>query len=248
MEITTERMKTAEGVEGYLACPSGRRSPALLVHFEIFGVNGHIEDVCRRLAREGYAALAPDYYWRLEKRLAPYTDVEAAFQLAGSLKDEQVLADAGSCLRYLRSQDFADAEAIGTIGFCMGGRTSVLVAASYPEGIAAAISFYGGGLTGENPRPWQTQNPMEKVHQIQSPLLLFYGDKDQSIPPEHVQKFTARLKELEKNFQYHVYPGAGHGFFCNEREAYNAEASQDAWGKTLAFLEANLRRAKAGTR
>src|SRR6185295_3121317 len=91
VEITTERIKTAEGVEGFLARPKSGKVPALLVHFEIFGVNEHIQDVCKRLAAEGYAALAPDYYFRLEKRTALYTDVKTAFGLALTLKDDQVM-------------------------------------------------------------------------------------------------------------------------------------------------------------
>ena len=248
MEIVAQRITTTDGVGGYLAYPQGQKSPGILVHFEVFGVNSHIEDVCRRIAEQGYAALAPDYYFRLENRTAPYTDLNAAFALAKDLKDEQILADAGSCLRYLRSQEFVDAEAIGTVGFCMGGRISFLVGASYPKEISAVISFYGGGLAGENPRPGQTRNPLEEAGKVQAPVLLFYGDKDQFILPEHVEKFTSRLQQLGKNFRHHVYPGAGHGFFCNDRASYHPEAAQDAWQKMLEFLDGNLKRAKAAAR
>ena len=244
MEIIAERITTADRIGGYLARPRDQKSPAVLVHFEIFGVNSHIEDVCRRIAGAGYAALAPDYYWRLETKTAPYSDLNAGFQLASQLKDDQVVADAGSAIRYLRSQDFVEPDAIGSIGFCMGGRISILVAAGHPRFISAAVSFYGGGLTGENPRPGQTLNPMEESAKIQAPILLFYGEKDQFILPEHVEKFNGRLKQLGKNFQSNVYPGADHGFFCDERPSYNAEAAKDAWERTLDFLEANLKKAE----
>ena len=102
MEITTERIETTEGVEGFLARPKNAKAPGILVHFEIFGVNDHIQDVCKRLASEGYAALAPDYYFRLPTRTVPYWDVKTAFGLVLTLKDDQVLADAGSCVRYLQ--------------------------------------------------------------------------------------------------------------------------------------------------
>ncbi|MBI4463506.1 MAG: dienelactone hydrolase family protein [Acidobacteria bacterium] len=242
VEVVTKRIRTAEGVEGYLAYPQGQRSPGILVHFEIFGVNSHIEEVCRRIAGQGYAALAPDYYWRLEKRTAPYTDFNAAAALASTLTDQQVIADAGSALRYFRSQEFVEPEALATAGFCMGGRISILVAAAYPREITAAVSFYGGGLAGENRRPWQTLNPMEEVAPVQAPILLFYGEEDAHILPEHAQQFTARLRELGKNFQHHVYSGAGHGFFCNERDSYHPEAARDAWQKLRDFLEKNLKR------
>jgi len=212
-----------------------------LVHFEIFGVNGHIEDVCRRIAAEGYAALAPDYYWRLETRTAPYSDPKAAFALAATLKDEEVLADAGSCMRYLAAQQFVQTDAIATLGFCMGGRLSFLTATRYSKEISAAISFYGGGLTGENRSPGQALDPMEEAPKLRCPLLLFYGGLDQHITAEHVDKFTGRLKQLGKGFQSYVYPGAGHGFFCSDRVSYDAEASADAWNKALDFLESNVK-------
>ena len=245
MDITAERITTPEGVGGYLAYPSGQKSPAVLVHFEIFGVNSHIENVCRRFAGAGYAALAPDYYHRMETRTAPYSDLKGAFQLAGSLKDEEMMADAGSCLGYLRSKDFVNANAIGTLGFCMGGRVSILTAASHPQFIAAAVSFYGGGLAGENRMGGHTLNPMEEAAKVQAPILLVYAEKDQFIKPEYVEAFTGKLKELGKNFQSKVYEGAGHGFFCDERPSHHAEASQDAWKRTLGFLEANLKKSKA---
>ena len=245
MDITAERITTPEGVGGYLAYPSGQKSPAVLVHFEIFGVNSHIENVCRRFAEAGYAALAPDYYHRLETRTAPYSDLQGAFQLAGSLKDEEMMADAGSCLGYLRSKDFVNANAIGTLGFCMGGRVSILTAASHPQFIGAAVSFYGGGLAGENRMGGHTLNPMEEAAKVQAPILLVYAEKDHFIKPEHVEAFTGKLKELGKNFQSKVYEGAGHGFFCDERPSHHAEASQDAWKRTLDFLEANLQKSEA---
>ena len=248
MEIITKRIKTSDGVEGFLAYPAGQKSPAVLVHFEIFGVNSHMEDVCRRIAAEGYATLAPDYYWRLEQRTVPYSDLKAAFGLAANLKDDLILSDAGSCLRHLRGQDFVESDAIGTLGFCMGGRLAALTAATYPQNITAAVSFYGGGLAGENMRGGQTLNPMDEAAKVRAPLLLFYGDKDQFILPEHVETFTGRLKQLGKNFQSHVYPGAGHGFFCNDRASYDADAAKDAWKKTRDFWEAHLQGARAEAR
>lgn len=248
MEIITERVKTGDGVEAFLARPKDQKAPAVLVHFEIFGVNGHIQDVCRRIASEGYVALAPDYYWRLETRIAPYSDVQAAFALASTLKDEEVLSDVGSCLQHLAAQPFVQAGGIATLGFCMGGRLSFLTAARYSKEISAAISFYGGGLAGENRRAGQTLNPMDEAAKVRSPVLLFYGELDQHITANYVDQFTGRLKELSKGFQSYVYRGAGHGFFCNDRGSYNAEAAGDAWKKALEFLDTNLKGAQAAVR
>ena len=247
-DIVTERITTAEGVGAYVAYPKGKKSPAVIVHFEIFGVNGHIENVCRRIAEAGYAALAPDYYHRLETRTAPYSELNAAFALAGTLKDDEIMADAASCIRYLRTQPFVEPEAIASLGFCMGGRLSALLAAAQPQYISAAVCFYGGGLANEQPMPGRTLNPLEEAAEIKAPLLLFYGDNDPFIKAEHVEKFTGRLTELGKNFQSKVYAGASHGFFCDERPSYHAEAAQDAWKRTLEFLEANLKRVHAASR
>jgi carboxymethylenebutenolidase len=241
VEITIERIKTAEGVEGYLARPKEGKVPGILVHFEIFGVNDHIQDVCRRLAAEGYAVLAPDYYFRLPRRTVPYSDVKTGFGLALTLTDDQVLADVGSCLRYLASRDSVEAASIGTLGFCMGGRLSFLTATRFPKEISAAVSFYGGGLAGENRRDGQTLDPLEEATKLRCPLLLFYGELDQHITAEHVDRFTGRLKQLGKGFQSYVYRGAGHGFFCNERGSYNPTAAADAWQKTMDFLAGNLK-------
>ena len=231
-----------------MARPKDQNAPAVLVHFEIFGVNSHIQDVCRRIAAEGYVAVAPDYYWRLETRTAPYTELQAGFALASQLKDEEIIADVGSCLRYLAAQPFVEDGGMATLGFCMGGRLSFLTAARYPREISAAIAFYGGGLAGENRRAGQTLDPMEEAAKVRCPLLLFYGELDQHITASHVDLFTGRLKQLSKGFQSYVYHGAGHGFFCNERGSYNAEAAGDAWKKTLEFLESNLKHAGTAAR
>ncbi|MBI2816117.1 MAG: dienelactone hydrolase family protein [Acidobacteria bacterium] len=245
MEIVAERITTPEGVGGFVAYPKAQKSPAVLVNFEIFGVNSHMESVCRRLAEAGYAALAPDYYWRLDTKTAPYSDMKGGFALASTLKDDQIMSDAGSAIRYLQSQPFVERDAIGTIGFCMGGRLSFLIAANFPNDISAAVSFYGGGLAGENMRAGQTLNPVAEASKVRCPVLLFYGEKDQFILPEHVQKFTGRLKELGKKFESKIYPGAGHGFFCDDRASYEPKAAKDSWQRVLEFFEKNLTRAKA---
>ena len=246
MDIISERIKTADGVEAFLAYPKGKKSPAVVVHFEIFGVNGHIESVCRRIAEAGYAAVAPDYYWRMETRTAPYSDLKAGFALASQLKDDLILSDVRSCIKYLQSKDFIERDSIGTLGFCMGGRLAALVAANFPNDISAAVSFYGGGLAGENMRGGQTLNPVDEAAKIRCPMLLFYGEKDMFILPEHVEKYTGRLKELGTKFESKVYPGASHGFFCDDRPSYNADAAKDAWQRVLGFLESNLKKAAVG--
>ncbi|MSO20340.1 MAG: dienelactone hydrolase family protein [Acidobacteria bacterium] len=240
MDIIAEKIKTADGAEGYLARPKDGSAPGLLIHFEIFGVNDHIQDVCRRFAAEGYAAFAPDYYWREQTRTIPYAEVKTAFGMANKLKDSEIISDAASCIRHLRAQPFVKTGGMGTVGFCMGGRISILVATQLPAEIGAAVSFYGGGLAGEPRFAGLTMNTMDEAPKLKAPVLLFYGALDKMITHDLVDRFTGRLKELAKGHHSFVYPGADHGFFCNERPTYNAHAAADAWQKSLDFLKANL--------
>lgn len=240
MEIVAGHIKTAEGVEGYLARPKEGAAPGLLIHFEIFGVNNHIQEVCRRFAEQGYAALAPDYYWREETRVIPYSEVKPAFAAANHLKDTEMISDVASCIKYLHEQPFVKKGKLGTLGFCMGGRLSFLMATQFPEEFGAVVSFYGGGLAGEPRFAGFTMNTMDEAPKAKAPALLFYGALDKMITHDLVDRFTGRLKELAKGYQCFVYPGADHGFFCNERPSYNANAAADAWDKSLNFLKNNL--------
>ena len=241
MEIVAGPIKTAEGVEGYLARPKDGAAPGVLVHFEIFGVNNHVQDVCRRLAEQGYAALAPDYYWREQTRVIAYSEGKAAFAMANKLKDSEMVSDVATCIKYLTAQSFVSKGKLGTLGFCMGGRLSFLMATQFPGEFGAAISFYGGGLAGEPRFAGFSISTMDEAPKLKAPVLLFYGSLDTMITHDLVDRFTGRLKELAKGYQCFIYPGADHGFFCNERASYNAGAAADAWEKSLAFLKSNLK-------
>lgn len=240
MEIIAERIRTPEGVEGYLARPKQAVAPGLLIHFEIFGVNSHIQEVCRRFAEQGYAALAPDYYWRQEIRVIPYSEMKPAVAAANRLQDAEMISDAASCIQYLHAQPSVKKGRFGTLGFCMGGRLSFLMSTQFPEEFAAVVCFYGGGLAGEPRFQGFTMNTMDEAPKAKAPTLLFYGALDKMITHDLVDRFTGRLKELAKGYQCFVYPGADHGFFCNDRPSYSANAAADAWEKSLAFLKNNL--------
>jgi dienelactone hydrolase len=231
MDVHTETIETAGGVPAYLARPKdGGRGPAILVIQEAFGLNDHIRDVARRIAAEGYTALAPDMFWRGGKgRSVGYDDLPGAIGMMQQLKDDEVVADIAGAVAWLEKQPFVRADRIGITGFCMGGRISYLAACELPGQIRAAVPFYGGGI------------PVDKTAKLRSPVLAFFGEKDGFIPLESVEALKAEAKKHGKPVEVVVYPGADHGFFCNERGSYQAAAATDAWERLKKFFATHLK-------
>jgi carboxymethylenebutenolidase len=217
--------------EGFVARPTGDGSyPAVIVVMEAFGLNAHIKDVAERIAREGFVTVAPDMYHRAGRSsVVGYDNLPEAIRLMTALTDDQIVADMSAVTAYLQQQPFVKADKIGITGFCMGGRISFLSACSNPT-IKAAVPFYGGGIGGL----------LDKADKLQSPMLLFFGDADPFIPNEEVERIKRRLAELKKNAEVVVYPGAPHGFFCDERDSYRPDAAKDAWEKMGKFFAQHL--------
>ncbi len=235
MEIRTshERVTTPDGtMPAYLAEPTTPgRHPAVLVIMEAFGLVAHIEDVARRIASEGYVALAPDVYWRdLPDNKFGYDELPKAIGLMQKVNDQKVVQDLSAALDFLAARPNVNAAKVGCTGFCMGGRLTFLLAAERPERIAAAAPFYGGGIAGL----------LDKAAKIRAPLYLFFGDRDAFIPLDQVKKIDAKLAELGKTHTTKVYSGADHGFFCNDRGSYDAKSAADAWSELKAFFKKNL--------
>ena len=237
MEIRTShaQVTTPDGaMPVYLAEPTapGRR-PAVIVVMEAFGLNAHIEDVTRRIAAEGYVALAPDIYWRsLPANKVGYDELPKAIGLMQKVRDPSAVQDLGAALDWLGKRPNVDSAKIGVTGFCMGGRLAFLLAAELPDRIAAAAPFYGGGISALLP----------KAEKIKAPLYLFFGEKDAFIPQDQVKAIDAKLKELGKKYTLKNYTGADHGFFCNERASFNAAAAADAWTELKGFFAKHLGR------
>jgi carboxymethylenebutenolidase len=233
MKVHTEIVEVPSG-PGAMPCFIARpddatRRPAVLVIQEAFGLNGHIQNVARRIAGEGYATLAPDLYWRGGKgRSVGYDQLPEAIALMQSLRDDDVVTDVGSAIAHLARQPWVRADRIGITGFCMGGRVSFLVACELPDKVAACAPFYGGGI------------PVEKTPKLRAPLLAFFGEKDGFIPLDAVKAFEAALAREKKQAEVVVYPGADHGFFCDERGSYDEAAAKDAWKRLTAFFAQHL--------
>ncbi|MDX2168817.1 MAG: dienelactone hydrolase family protein [Deltaproteobacteria bacterium] len=228
---STVQIATPDGnMTGHLARPAdGGRYPAALVIMEAFGLNAHIKGVADRIAAKGFVTLAPDIYHRQANAVVGYDQLPEAIRLMTSVTDAQIIADVSAAVATLQSDPGVDGARIGITGFCMGGRISFLSACNVPA-IRAAAPFYGGGIGGL----------LDQAHKIACPLLLFFGDQDPFIPNEEVAKITQTLADLKKDATVKVYPGAPHGFFCDERDSYRPDAARDAWDELGKFFTKHL--------
>ena len=214
-------------LQGYLSRPkTGGPFPGVLLIHENRGLNEHIRDVARRIAAQGFVALAVD---QLSRRggttsFATPEEATAAFQ---TLTDDQVLNDMDAAYEYLDSHAAVRRYRIAVWGFCWGGQRSFLYAAANAA-LKAAVVFYG------------SPPPEEKLADIQCPVLGNYGDTDTRITST-VPTVEAAMKKLGKSYDAKVYPGAPHAFFNDtNRERYNEAAAKDAWARSIAFLKKNL--------
>ncbi len=227
-------IQTEEGaMPAYIAEPGDAGPhPAVVVIMEAFGLVPHMEGVTRRIGEEGYVAIAPDFYYReLPENKVGYDELPKAIELMQKIDDSRFVADMRATLGFLHEQESVGASKVGVTGFCMGGRLSFLSACALPGQIAAAAPFYGGGITAH----------LSQSGEIRCPLQLFFGERDRFIPMDQVREIDAKLEELGVRYALDAYPGADHGFFCDERESYDPAAAADAWSKLKAFFAANLR-------
>lgn len=226
----------------YIARPSARgRRGAIIVVNEIFGIHDYIKDVCRRFAREGYVAIAPDYFDRAGDP-APMTDFAQIREIVATATHAQVMGDTSGAVDWLRAQRFANGD-IGITGFCWGG-TIVWMAVAQTAHIKAGVAWYGrvvrpapGSLGAEEERPW----PLDVAAQMRAPVLGLYAENDNGIPLEGVERLRAALAAIGNptGSEIIVYPGVQHGFHADYRQSYNAQAAADGWTRALAWFRAN---------
>ena len=220
-------------VPAYRAMPAyGAPFATILVVHEAWAVHEHIQDICRRLAKLGYFAIAPDLFAR-------YGDA-AKMEAAAIMQDilpkvtaEQVDSDLDACVAYAKSTGAAQMDRIAIIGFCWGGRV-VWQYASHNHGIKTGVAWYGHLASQLGPG---TPSALELAPDLAVPVLGFYGGKDQGIPLSDVDKMRAELKAAGNPSQIIVYPDAGHAFLADYRPSYNKAAAEDSWKKMLAWLK-----------
>jgi carboxymethylenebutenolidase len=247
MQIETERVEiplAAGGtMGGYLARPAGAGpGPGVLVFMEIFGVNAHIRDVTERVAREGYVALAPDYFHRTGPGLElGYDDagMQEGMKHLMRLTADGMLADARDAVAYLGARPDVRGAKLGALGFCIGGHMTYLTACT--TDIAAAASFYGGGIAGPQ-GPGGGPSTLSRTPGLQGRLVALFGGRDQLIPNDQVEAIRAALKQQGGPHEVVVYPDADHGFFCDQRASYHEPSARDAWTRVKRLFSEALRR------
>jgi carboxymethylenebutenolidase len=232
-------VKIGGGLEGYYAAPAAAGpAPGVVVLMEAFGLTAHIRRVCDRLAAAGFAALAPDLF---HGRQFSYESMDQAIAAIRTLRDESVMDQIGASLDWLAGRAEVDGARLGVQGYCMGGRLAVLAGCRHADRLRATVSFYGSGICpeGDTDRLGRTP-PIAEAAALAAPLLLVYGGADQGIPPAEHARLAQRLGELEKRYTLSVYPGAGHGFCCEDREAYAPRAAEAAQNEAIGFLRAAM--------
>jgi len=230
--ITSDWTELAPGLRAWLARPENVESPpGVMLYIEAFGVNEHMRNVADRYARAGYAAIVPDIYHGVT---ADYGDMDTALGALKKLDDAQIVKESAMALDALERAGVNSRPA--TVGFCLGGRLAFLAGLELGERLSAAVSYYGGGIGAEKDR-FGRPILIERAAEFAPPLLLHYGGQDGSIPPAEHGRIAAALSEAGKRYMMSVYPQAGHGFDCNARQSYDAEASAEAWALTQQFLE-----------
>lgn len=222
----------------YWARPqANKHAPVILVVQEIFGVHEHIRDICRRLAKQGYYAIAPELYFR-QGDVAKLASIDEIRPIVAKVPDAQVLADLDAAAAWAGSQG-ADAERLGLTGFCWGGRIAWLYAAHQPK-LKAVVAWYGR-LAGDSD-PLHPQNPLQLAAAIKPPVLGLYGGQDQGIPLASVQQMQAALQKAGSRSRIDIYPDAPHAFHADYRPSYRKEAASDGWNKLLVwFAESGLK-------
>jgi carboxymethylenebutenolidase len=226
--------------EAYYARPAGKGPfPGVVLIHHMPGWDDWTMEATRKLAHNGFAAIAPHLYFRH----GPGTpdDLAAKARSAGGVSDEQVMADVKGAMDFLRAQPEANGK-VGMIGFCSGGRHTYLAACTLP-GIDAAVDCWGGNVIVDDPTQITPQRPVAPVdltEKMTAPLLGLFGNEDKNPSPDQVNRTEDVLKKLGKTYDFHRYDGAGHGFFAAERPGYRAEQATDGWQKVIAFYRKHL--------
>jgi len=220
-------------IPGFVARPAkAGRHPVIFVNSEVFGVHEWIKDICRRLAKAGYVALAPDLFVRAGDP-SKLTDFAAVLKIVQATPEAQVTSDTRASLKYLTAQPFTDMKRLGVTGFCWGGGATWLCCERFPE-FKAGVAWYGPLKAGNYPRT----PPLDLVKDLHAPVLGLYGGQDKGIPQADVDAMNAALKAAGKTgSEIIVYPDAQHGFLADYRPSYNAKDSADAWAKMLAHFK-----------
>lgn len=221
-------------IPAYYAMPDkAGQHPTVLVSCEIWGVHEHIKDICRRLAKTGYYAIAPELFAR-QGDASKIADVPTLIDTIVKKKPlPEILSDLDATVAYAKSSRMADTSKLGVTGFCWGGFVTWMYATHNP-GLKAAVSWYGSDRWFKE---MTQEGPVKIGAEVKCPVLAFYGGQDQSIAKENIEGREQACKAAGKTCEFKIYPDAPHGFLADYRPSYRADDAKDGWGLMLAWFK-----------
>lgn len=216
----------------YYARPAGvQHPPIILVLMEIFGLHEFIKDVTRRLGHLGAFAVAPDYYFRIGD-MTKISDMQELLPKVNTKTDTELFADLDATVAWAKAQG-GDGSRLGVMGFCRGGRNVWHYSAHNPD-LKAGVAFYGPIADRSDAAP---KSAIDLAPEIKEPVLGLYGAEDTGIKVEQVNEMEAALKADGKTAEFHIYPGAPHGFVADYRSSYRKDAAEDAWNRVVGWFK-----------
>ena len=237
LEAGEVKISTKDGeMPAYRAAPKkGENFPVILVVQEIFGVHEHIKDICRRFAKLGYLAVAPELYARQGdvSKLTAFPDI---LKIVAKVPDEQVMNDLDAAVAWAKKSGKGNTDKLGVTGFCWGGRIVWLYAAHNPN-LKASVAWYGRlvGMADD----LHPKHPVELAGSLKAPVLGLYGGADDGIPVSTVEQMRKALKDAKQPSEIIVYPDTPHGFHADYRPSFRKKESEEAWKKALEWFKKN---------
>jgi carboxymethylenebutenolidase len=238
-ELVTVKGDKGDNIEAYAAYPDGAGPfPGVVVVHHAPGWDNWIVEVVRKFAHNGYNAVAPHLYSRMGP--GEPDELAARSRTEGGMTDSIVMGDIAGGVAFLRALPTSNGK-VGIIGFCSGGR-QVFLAACQVDGIDAAVDCWGGGVIADPATLTERRpvSPIELASRMKAPLLGIFGNDDRNPDVDQVNGIEEVLKKLGKDYEFHRYDGAAHGFFAVDRPNYRPEQATDAWTKVFAFYEKHL--------
>lgn len=236
LKVAEVMVPTADGkIPAYVARPAkAGRHPTILVIQEIFGVHEHIKDMCRRFAKLGYYAIAPEMFAR-QGDVSKMTDIGAIIStVVSKVPDAQVTGDLDAALAFAKASGQANTERLGVVGFCWGGRTTWVYALHNPK-VKAAVAYYG--LLDGFKSDIRPQDPVDFGEQVKVPVLGLYSGIDAFVKPETIAKMRGAIAKSGSGSEIVVFPNVDHGFNADYRPTYDKGAATYAWKLTQAWLK-----------
>jgi carboxymethylenebutenolidase len=237
-EVVNIKGDNGDTINAYVARPTGNGPfPCMVFIHHILGWDEWSWETTRRLAQHGYATILPNLFFRAGHGTPE--EVAGPLRAAGGPQDSQVVADVSGAIDYLRAQPWSNGK-VGVMGPCSGGRHAFLAACELGDKVDAAVELWGGNVVQTENTPQRPVSPDTLTSKLTAPLLGLFGNDDQNPPPAQVDIHEEELKKAGKQYEFHRYDGAGHGFFYYDRPMYRQEQAIDGWNKVYEFLGKHL--------